>query len=556
MPLLSLTPNVNDLVNGTINLNDVSIMQPAFEINLSQQHPPDSNIEKKLPLVNIHSINIQQPVLFFKQPGKNGATTIEWNGQAANNFLQIDDISINQKIAPSILISKLNISLDHFLFGGAKGNTFDPGKGKISSQVKSISLSQTGNKQWGWNAVVTSLEGKNFQLDSMGKKAGRLVINNGELKEFAINSTNIKNIQQLIATNSSFLLSRFNGSYSDINNNMQWYNAGFDRSNKTFTVDSFAFHPTPDRETFEVKQLYQNDYIKIKTGAIRVGPFDLDTYIKDSTMNIGTLLLDNVFMTDYRDNHSLPFRAGRTKLLPSTLIQTRIPFRLSIDTVRLNNANIEYTEVGAKTKEAGTLSVTKMTIKIFPVRNYNLTNADSLRIQMNGYLMDTAWLRLRVRESYADSLGGFFMSLRLKPTDPMILNPVLIPLSSAKLQSGYLDTVSLRVIGKDYLAFGEMKMHYHDLKIKFLKNGSETKKSFLTGLITFVANSFVIRNKNRSRTGTVFFIRDRDRSAINYFIKIALSGVASSVGAKSNRKLLHKYKKELRQRNLAPLDYD
>ena len=148
------------------------------------------------------------------------------------------------------------------------------------------------------------------------------------------------------------------------------------------------------------------------------------------------------------------------------------------------------------------------------------------------------------------------MSLRIKPTDPAILHPVLIPLSSVKLQSGYLDTISMRVIGKEYLAYGEMKMYYHDLKIKFLKNGSEIKKSFLTGLITFVANSFVIKNKNRSRTGTVFFIRDRDRSAINYLIKITLSGVASSVGARSNRKLLNKYKKELRRRNLAAYDYD
>jgi hypothetical protein len=35
-----------------------------------------------------------------------------------------------------------------------------------------------------------------------------------------------------------------------------------------------------------------------------------------------------------------------------------------------------------------------------------------------------------------------------------------------------------------------------------------------------------------------------------------MSGVASSVGAKKNKKLLRKYKKQLRIRQLPPIDFD
>ena len=75
-------------------------------------------------------------------------------------------------------------------------------------------------------------------------------------------------------------------------------------------------------------------------------------------------------------------------------------------------------------------------------------------------------------------------------------------------------------------------------------------------MISFLANSLIIRKKNESRTGNVFFIRNRDRSAINYLIKIAMSGMASSVGAKSNKKMLRKYKRELERRNLPPIDLE
>ena len=89
-----------------------------------------------------------------------------------------------------------------------------------------------------------------------------------------------------------------------------------------------------------------------------------------------------------------------------------------------------------------------------------------------------------------------------------------------------------------------------------MKNGDEKKKGILNGLINFLANSFVIKNKNTSRTGNIFFIRQRDKSAINYLIKIAMSGMASSVGAKNNKKMLRRYKNELKERNLPPIDFE
>ena len=97
-----------------------------------------------------------------------------------------------------------------------------------------------------------------------------------------------------------------------------------------------------------------------------------------------------------------------------------------------------------------------------------------------------------------------------------------------------------------------MKMLYHDLKVALLINGSPKKG----GLLSFLINSFIVRNNNTRRTGNVFFVRNRERSSLNYLVKIVMSGVNTSIGAKSNRKILHQYKKELRQRNLPPVDYD
>jgi hypothetical protein len=100
-----------------------------------------------------------------------------------------------------------------------------------------------------------------------------------------------------------------------------------------------------------------------------------------------------------------------------------------------------------------------------------------------------------------------------------------------------------------------MRMYYHDLKVQFLKNGNEEKKKFLQGLMTFIANSFIIKNENKKEWCSLF-PRLRDRSFINYYIKIAMSGVASSVGAKKNKRLMKKYNKQLKTRQLPPIDFD
>jgi hypothetical protein len=104
--------------------------------------------------------------------------------------------------------------------------------------------------------------------------------------------------------------------------------------------------------------------------------------------------------------------------------------------------------------------------------------------------------------------------------------------------------MSMMVTGKEYYSEGEMKMYYHDLKIKILKGGKEDKRSFMSGLINFFANAFVVKNSNRSRTGVIFFERLRNKSTLNYLVKITLSGVSSSVGINKSKKLMRRYKKK------------
>src|SRR5262249_7027161 len=146
-------------------------------------------------------------------------------------------------------------------------------------------------------------------------------------------------------------------------------------------------------------------------------------YLEDSILRAGNLSIDKAYFTSYRDK-TPPFNEGIIKPLASKLIQ-KIPFKVSLDTILISNGTAVYTELNDKTRETGEVPVTRISGDIFPIKNIDIKDTDSLRIRLNGYLLDSAWIRLRTRESYMDSLSGFLITLRMRPHSMMYLNKIL-----------------------------------------------------------------------------------------------------------------------------------
>ena len=548
IPLVSFIPDIQSGIGGEIRTRDMRINKPVARVDLLQTTAPLPLDRLNLPVARIDKLVIEQPDLQFSNQRDKGKISLEWDGKkASTNEIVLIDLKTTSN---SLSIRQLLFSLDHFLFTGMNGRKFDAGNGTLTALLDDLYLQQEPGMDLSWNATLSSLEGKDFIIDSLGRKAGRMVIGSIQLKDLVVSSGTLQNIRKLIASNAKFRVLQFSGDYVDADNRFAWHNAGYDKSTKTAFLDSFRYSPTPPKDVFVASQSFQTDYLQIKTGAINIGPFDIDSYLRDTIFRVGRMQINDVDFNDFRDNR-LPFRSGKIKPLMVNRVKS-IPAKISLDTLVFNNANITYAELNPKTDQTGIILFNRTTLKAFPVRNFDFKETDSLRIHANGYLMDSIWVRLRLKESYTDTLSGFLLTLRMKPVDMRVLNPVLLPLASARLKSGFLDTLQMRVAGGEYLAFGEMNMRYHDLKIEILKNGTTVRR----GLLSLLANSFIIKNKNVNRKSSVFFIRNRERSPINYLIKILMSGVNSSIGAKSNKKIMRQYKKELNQRNLPPTDYD
>lgn len=551
---IHFNPDLPAILNDHYALQDVVIDKPVLLMRSVKKEIGDTAGNKPL-FVDINSLLIRQPVIDIRQYAPKGVTSIAWNTQSIpENSLFLEGLKMQRLSTTQLTLDKLATDICDFHFTAFNGKAYNTQNGKIKTSLRGITMNKTPGNTWDWGGTITSAEASRFVMDSVGRKRGKLEIDSAFLTEFVISAAGIKNRQALINANTTFQLNALNGAYQDASIGLHWYNAGFNRLSRMFTLDSIRYSPTLSRDSFMVRQTRQIDYLNARSGAIIIGPLDIERYAKDSTVHAGRVVIQDAVMTDYKDKR-LPYVEGLVKPLPARMVKN-IPMRLAVDTLLINNGRIEYTEMSVLTGRAGIVPVTRLTAKIFPIRNFDLHPGDSLRIHANGYLLDTMWMRLRVNESYTDSLEGFKFTFRMKPAALKQLNSILVPLASAKILSGTLDTMSMRAVGREYLAFGEMKMYYHNLRIRILKGGDEKKRSFFNNLLNFLANTFVVKNKNTSHTTAVFFIRDRNRSAINYLIKIAMSGINSSVGVKSSRKFIRKYRREVNMHNLPPIDLE
>ena len=541
------TPDVNSIIRGASQIKNAKISDPVIRLRFIEKK--DSSPGAPLPEIFIDQLEMEHPVFSLENSASKGLQKVYWDGSKSSVSLKnFTSKGIDNRIS----IGSLNTVLSNFSITSANNKTTTSKEGSLKIQLSDIVVN-SGKKLF-WSAKVNQIDAKNFTADSIGKKPANVKIYQGVLKNLQLGSEINGDLKAIIKKNPSFTITDISGQIIDEKSNWDWYNLSFSKRAQSFSVDSISYHPVLSRDEFVAASKWQTDYITLKTGRVSVAKFNLDQYLEDSVFRSGNITIDDPYFTSYRDK-TPPFHAGIIKPLATKLIR-KIPFKVSIDTILISNGTAVYTELNDKTKETAVIPVTRMSGDIFPIKNFDLTPTDSFRIRLNGYLLDSGWIRLRTRESYLDTLSGFLITLRMRPQSMMYLNKILPALSSIKLQSGYLDTLTMRAVGQEYLSLGEMRMNYHDLKVQFIKNGKEEKKRFLQGLITFIANSFIIKNENKKRVGVVYFPRLRDRSFINYYIKIVMSGVASSVGAKKNKRLMKRYNKQLKIRQLPAIDFD
>ncbi len=540
VPSAGLIPHLASIISGYPRFDKVSLTRPVIR---SAGGEGTNGIS--LPGMEISELKIDQPEIEISGKNANGNYRLLWKGENSPDHLDITGL-VSRKEKNDISIENIQLLMNHFNFITASGKSIDTREGSIRMELRDLSFNERKGINSNWRAILSTAIIKDLLFDSLGKKNGRLMINDAKLKEVGMTSTSTINIQELAAANSAFELSGFNGSFENNDTRMSWKNVALNRSTRKFSADSFAMKPILDRDSFMAKQSYQTDHLSLVTSAITLNEFKFTEFIRNYSISGNELQVKSPFLDIYRDN-TLPFREGINKPLPVKLLE-KLPFDLSLEKMVINNGRVDYTQRIDTSKPALYIPVTNLALTVNGAKNHGQSTTDSLEINVTGIVFDTAHISIQFRESFFDSLYGFRLTAQFRPLDIKMISPVLEPLAGIRIKSGFMDTTRVLVHANENFAYGEMEMKYRDLKVQVLKIDEE-KGTRVNPVRTFLANTLLIRNKNRKRTGVIIIDRDKERSAINYLVKIAMNGFSDNIGIKNNRR-------ELKKKNLLPVELD
>lgn len=551
IPQLQLVPDLAAIMAGNLQAEEITLKEPSLLLKLASaaetgKHQGSST---PLPAMHIKKLLIEHPELHLERQHEDHSIRLTWKRgeQLAHNQWSFTNIRHDGK--EPLTIGKISIAGTDVAFSQHSDKAIVLKPQSIQLVLNNTTLATAKHHSIPWKTTIEQFALRDMQVAGIGKDSGRLNLTALSLEHLTIQAQ--QHHREWLNNSPQFHLSDFSGDFTNSKDYFHWKQLSYHHPQRLLSVDSFTYTPVLDRHAYIAAHPYQTDYIQLRTSRIRMHHPDLHGYFRDTLAHIATLHIENPIINVYRDKRP-PREPNVIRPLPVTMLKN-LQLKLKVDSILVHNGQVQYEELSEKTGRAGIIGISQLNASLAGIKSHDHQPADSLKLHADAWIMDSIRVNLRLHESYTDPLAAFHMTTKVSPANLMILNKVVEPLASVRIRSGHLDTLTLRAIGREHLSYGEMRMLYRKLNVQFLQAGDEEKRSFVTKMITFIANSFVIKNRNQHKTGIIYFERLRDRSIFNYMIKMLLSGAGSSVGAKSNKKYMKHYKRELRRQGLPPI---
>jgi hypothetical protein len=545
IPEITFQADVEKMLQQQYLFSTLTIRNPQLTASIINALPAKKTGSKPYPDIQVQRLEIVNPKLEFLQVKNNDTTqlTISEASLTTGIFSTASTISLRQM---QMQAGKLNFQKGDSMMAGLAD-------GKLALSVADFSLYQNNTAGGNWKLTNASLGMANAFLKTKNRKgkADTLAIASFKTANFSATENATQHWRSLVFGQPALQFQNVTLQYHSTDNIFMVEDLNTIIGSNKIILNSFLFHPQLDEEAYIKAHHYETDFIRTKTGRMEIYDFNRQAFIKDSSIRIRHISIDDVDFKDTRDK-TPPFKEGIIKPLPGSMIR-KIPFDVAIDSLTLQNANVSYKEVSEKTGQPGTIFFTEVQSKFLNLKNRNYSIRDTFQWKTNARMMDSMPFFLGIKTAYLDTLDKLELTVRLRPADVTHLNTFFAPLEAIKFKTGSIDTIEMVSMANEYLAYGSMKFLYHNLKIEFLKKGETERKNILSSIITFAANTFVVKKKNTNRIGTVYAERLRERSIFNYIVKMTLSGMGSSIGSKKNKKLEKAYREKLKELNLQPL---
>ncbi|TCK82769.1 AsmA family protein [Albibacterium bauzanense] len=322
------------------------------------------------------------------------------------------------------------------------------------------------------------------------------------------------------------------------NDGMYKYTIGeIKASVKRKALDILDFKVIPQYPEMEFSQRLgeEGDRYQLVVQRINAKEVDFKQLELSGRLHVLALDLENAELRVFHNKMMPPSGKIKTGNFPNIAIK-RLKIPLVLDTMYVKNFDVYYKELSRQSEKAGTAFFTNIYGTL-----HNVTN-DTLQWKKDPWCRTTfqtnflgkTKLMVDINLNMEDKDGEFNYKGSLAKSDAKLYNELLVPMAMARIEEGTIQEVTFNVNANSYGSTAHVQLLYDNLKVNLLgKDGNVLKKK---GFLSFLANSFIIKNSNPRKKGEapinadISYIHDRERSFFNLMWKSIFMGMKVNLG--------------------------
>jgi hypothetical protein len=280
------------------------------------------------------------------------------------------------------------------------------------------------------------------------------------------------------------------------------------------------------------KDRYDLKFDQIKFTGVDFVKLNAEGIFHADALSIGPAKV-NIFV-----NRELPAPPGLDKFknFPHVALK-RLPIPATIDTLKLRDLDVAYTEYNPMSLKRGTVY-----FQNFGGNVYNLSN-DSLQLRKNNHaiaklhamVMKTSRIDITMDLNLTAKDAAFTYKGSVAPMDMMVLNTVAKNMGLVQIESGKMQKTTFDIRANRNGSSGTVVFLYSNLKVKLLKDSELGEPPKKKGLLSFIANTVLIKDDNPTkndpaRIANVTFERTPAASFFNLLWKGIFMGMRETIG--------------------------
>lgn len=536
------------VISGTLlylKFRSSTDFEPLIKEKLQQLVKDGSNGLYKLDVerINVDALDEQIVVLNASLSIDSARLTqLDEQKQAPNDVYKIAFKNlVIEGIGPDDFLKKKNIDLGTLFIKDPTVEIFHHNRDYNYVPADTSSLYKRIAKQIGHFSVKDILvENVDFKYRNKAKENKLTHLQNVTVNfhDILIDSTTQNDSTRfLYAKDAGIILKNYNLATADSLYNFHIDSFSLNAASHFLEANGLSLKPRGKKENFSQKLPYYKDRYDVSIAKASVKNIDWWQLVSEDGFTASQVKLSDGNVEVFADRTLPDPHKNKVGNYPHQLL-TRLKLPVMIDTIQVQNFKVTFTELNEKTKKKGSVIFDDINGAFSNITNRKEVIATHKYFSLDAHakLMSAGPLHALFKFDLANAdKGNFSLDLEVGNMDGKILNVATKTLGLFEIKSADINKISAHMNANNYRSNGTVAFFYKNLEVAVLKQDeAESNKLKKRGLISFIANSFVIEKSNTADDKNkdpkkVSYKRDPEKSFFNLIWKTLFTGLGDTV---------------------------